>query len=159
MIVATRVTQQTNDKQQLKPMVETIKQNLDGRVPEKMSQDSGYYSEENVLYLEQEQIDAYVAVGRQKHGDNPEAAPRGRIADKATTKQRMARKLRTKKGQGVYKKRKQIIEPVFGQIKEARGLRRFHLRGLQAVTGEWNLVCLTHNILKLFRNGFQLQAA
>lgn len=159
VIVATRVTQQTNDKQQLKPMVEAIKQNLDGRVPEKMSQDSGYYSEENVLYLEQERIDAYVAVGRQKHGDNPEAAPRGRIADKATTKQRMARKLRTKKGQGVYKKRKQIIEPVFGQIKEARGFRRFHLRGLQAVTGEWNLVCLTHNILKLFRNGFQLQAA
>jgi len=159
VIVATGVTQQTNDKQQVKPMVETIKQNLEGRVPEKMSQDSGYYSEENVLYLEEEQIDAYVAVGRQKHGDNPEAAPRGRIPDKATTKQRMVRKLRTKKGQGVYKKRKQIIEPVFGQIKEARGFRRFHLRGLQAVTGEWNLVCLTHNILKLFHNEFQLQAA
>jgi hypothetical protein len=70
----------------------------------------------------------------------------------------MARKLRTKKGQGIYKKRKQIVEPVFGQIKEARGFRRFHLRGLEAVTGEWDLVCLTHNILKLFHSGFQFQA-
>lgn len=159
VIVATGVTQQANDKQQVKPMVEAIKGNLNGRVPVKMSQDSGYYSEENILYLEQEQVDAYVAVGRLKHGDTPEVAPRGRIPDNATTKQRMERKLRTKRGQGVYKKRKQIIEPVFGQIKEARGFRRFHLRGLEAVTGEWDLVCLTHNVLKLFHSGFQLQAA
>jgi len=158
VIVATGVTQQANDKQQVKPMVEAIKANLEGRVPVKMSQDNGYYSDKNVACLEQEQIDAYIAVGRQKHGDPP-MATRGRIPASATTKQRMGRKLRTQKGQGIYKKRKQIIEPVFGQIKEARGFRRFHLRGLQAVTGEWNLVCLTHNILKLFHNGFQLQPA
>ena len=159
VIVATGVTQQGNDKLQVKPMVEAIKENLAGRVPVKMSQDSGYYSEENVRYLEHEKVDAYVAVGRQKHSDTPEVATRGRIPGKATTQQRMARKLRTKRGQGVYKKRKQIIEPVFGQIKEARGFRRFHLRGLEAVTGEWDLVCLTHNILKLFNNGVQLQVA
>jgi len=159
VIVATGVTQETNDKRQVKPMVEAIKENLDGQVPAKMSKDSGYYSEDNVRYLEKEEIDAYIAVGRTKHGESPPEAPRGRIPNAMTVKERMARKLRTKKGQGIYKKRKQIIEPVFGQIKEARGFRRFHLRGLEGVTGEWDLVCLTHNILKLFHSGFQLQAA
>jgi hypothetical protein len=159
VIVATGVTQEPNDKQQVKPMVEAIKANLDGRVPEKMTKDSGYFSEKNVLYLEQEKIDAYVAVDRHKHGQNPPAVPRGRIPKEMTIKERMARKLCTKKGQEIYKKRKQIVEPVFGQIKEVRGFRRFLLRGLEAVTGEWNLVCLTHNILKLFHSGFQFQAA
>jgi transposase len=159
VIVAVGVTQQANDKQQVEPMVEAIKANLDGQVPEKMTQDSGYFSERNVLYLEGQNIDAYVAIGRQKHGDQPLAAPRGPIPTHATIKERMARKLRTKKGQGIYKRRKQIIEPLFGQIKQARGFRRFHLRGLEAVTGEWGLVCLTHNVLKLFHSGFQFQAA
>jgi transposase len=159
VIVATGVTQEPNDKKQVKPMVEAIKVNLDGRVPEKMTKDSGYFSEKNVLYLEQEKIDAYVAVDRHKHGQSPPAVPRGRIPKEMTIKDRMARKLRTKNGKELYKKRKQIVEPVFGQIKEVRGFRRFHLRGLEAVTGEWNLVCLTHNILKLFHSGFQFQAA
>lgn len=159
VIVATGVTQETNDKQQVKPMVEAIKANLDGRTPKKMTKDSGYFSEKNVLYLEKEKIDAYVAIDRHKHGQMPPAVPRGRIPKEMTIKERMARKLRTKKGQGIYKKRKQIVEPVFGQIKEGRGFRRFHLRGLEAVTGEWDLVCLTHNILKLFHSGFQFQAA
>jgi transposase len=159
VIVATGVTQETNDKQQVKPMVEAIKGNLGGRVPEKMTKDNGYFSEKNVVYLEKEKIDAYVAVGRRKHGDPPPEVPRGRIPNEATIKERMARKLRTKNGQRIYKKRKQIIEPVFGQIKEARGFRRFHLRGLEAVTGEWDLVCLTHNVLKLFHSGFQFQSA
>jgi len=159
VIVATGVTQEPNDKQQVKPMVEAIKANLDGRVPEKMTKDSGYFSAKNVLYLEQEKIDAYVAVDRHKHGQSPPAVPRGRIPKEMTIKDRMARKLRTKNGKDLYKKRKQIVEPVFGQIKEAPGFRRFHLRGLEAVTGEWNLVCLTHNILKLFHSGFQFQAA
>lgn len=159
VIVAMGVTQEPNDKRQVKPMVEGIKANLDGRVPEKMSKDSGYYSQNNVDYLHEEGIDAYIAVARQKHGDAPVPVPCGRIPKNATVKDRMARKLRTKKGQGIYKKRKQIVEPVFGQIKEARGFRRFHMRGFESVTGEWNLVCLTHNILKLFHSGFQFQAA
>jgi len=159
VIVATGVTQEANDKKQVKPMVETIKANLDGRVPEKMTKDSGYFSQKNVEYLEEEKIDAYVAVDRNKHGGPHAQAPRGRIPKEITIKERMARKLRTKKGQGIYKKRKQIVEPVFGQIKEVRGFRRFHLRGLEAVTGEWDLVCLTHNVLKLFHSGFQFQAA
>jgi len=65
----------------------------------------------------------------------------------------MERKLRTKAGQAVYNKRRQTVEPVFGQIKEIRGFRRFLLRGVDAVRAEWRLICLTHNLLKLFRSG------
>lgn len=70
----------------------------------------------------------------------------------------MARKLRTKAGQRVYKKRRETVEPVFGQIKEARGFRRFLLRGLEAVRAEWRLICLSHNLLKLFRSGAMAKA-
>ncbi len=153
IIVATGVTQETNDKQQVEPLVENLKENLGGNKPSKISADSGYYSEDNVNYLSKQQIDTYVATGRQKHGDAPPLAPCGRIPKDATTKERMARKLRTVKGRDVYKKRKQIVEPVFGQIKEARGFRRFLLRGLDKVTAEWDLICLTHNLLKLHKSG------
>ena len=71
----------------------------------------------------------------------------------------MARKVRTKKGRATYSKRKHIVEPVFGQIKEARGFRRFSLRGLENVKYEWDIVCLSHNLLKVFRSGFKVQAA
>ena len=98
-------------------------------------------------------------MGRQKHSDKTAPAPRGRIPKNATTKDKMARKLRTQKGRATYSKRKQIVEPVFGQIKEARGFRRFSLRGLDNVTSEWDLVCLTHNLLKLFRSGYQVKGA
>ena len=153
IIVATNVTQQTNDKQQVEPMVESIKDNTDGDKPEKLSADTGYFSESNIEYLEGEQIDSYVATGRDKHGDPPQRPPRGRIPDDLTKKERMARKLRTKKGRETYSRRKAIVEPVFGQIKEARGFRRFSLRGLGNVMCEWDLICLTHNLLKLFRSG------
>jgi transposase len=153
IIVATNVTQQANDKQQLEPLVEEIKRNTDGETPEKLSGDSGYFSESNVEYLEGEGVDGYIATNRQKHGDVPELAGCGRIAKDATKQERMTRKLRTKKGREIYSKRKQIVEPVFGQIKEARGFRRFLLRGLEHVSAEWDLICLTHNLLKLFRSG------
>ena len=153
IIVATNVTQQANDKQQLEPLVEEIKKNTDGETPEKLSGDSGYFSESNVEYLEGEGVDGYIATNRQKHGDVPELAGCGRIAKDATKQERMTRKLRTKKGREIYSKRKQIVEPVFGQIKEARGFRRFLLRGLENVSAEWDLICLTHNLLKLFRSG------
>ncbi len=153
IIVATNVTQQANDKQQLEPLVEEIKKNADGETPEKLSADSGYFSESNVEYLEVEGVDGYIATNRQKHGDVPELAGCGRIAKDATKQERMTRKLRTKKGRETYSKRKQIVEPVFGQIKETRGFRRFLLRGLENVSAEWDLICLTHNLLKLFRSG------
>jgi transposase len=159
IIVATNVTQQANDKQQLELLVEEIKKNADGETPEKLSADNGYFSESNVEYLESEGVDGYIATNRQKHGEAPELAGCGRIAKDATKQYRMTRKLRTKKGRETYSKRKQIVEPVFGQIKEARGFRRFLLRGLENVSAEWDLICLTHNLLKLFRSGRMLKVA
>ena len=159
IIVATNVTQQPNDKQQLEPLVEEIKKNTDDKTPEKLSADNGYFSEPNVQYLEDEGIEGFIATGRQKHGDVPQCAERGRIAKDATKQERMVRKLRTKKGRETYSKRKQIVEPVFGQIKETRGFRRFLLRGLENVSGEWDLICLTHNLLKLFRSGLMPKVA
>lgn len=155
VIVATNVTQQANDKRQLKPVIEKLKENTGGAKPRKLSADSGYFSEENVINLKDEGIDAYIATGKQKHGQKLLAAERGRIPVNATVKERMSRKLRTIKGRCTYSKRKQVVEPVFGQIKEARGFRQFLFRGLEKVEAEWDLVCLTHNLLKLFRSGFR----
>jgi len=159
IIVGTYVTQQANDKQQLEPLVEEIKDNTDGAKPKKISADNGYYSEPNAAYLEAEGIDGYLATGRQKHSEQPAGGGRGRIPKRATVQERMARKLRTKKGRETYAKRKRIVEPVFGQTKEARGFRRFSLRGLANVSGEWDIVSLTHNLLKLFRSGYRPQLA
>ena len=158
IIVGTNVTQESNDKQQVKPVLEDVKERT-GHTPQKASLDAGYYSDDNVAYLESEGIDGYIATGRQKHGEKIPVAPRGRIPKNATPKERMARKLRTIRGRATYAKRKQMVEPVFGQIKEPRGFRRFSLRGLVNVTGEWDLICLTHNLLKLFRSGYQVQRA
>ena len=159
IIVASGVTQQSNDKQQVKPMVEAIKDNTGGSKPRKVSADTGYFSESNIEYLACEGIDGYLATGKHKHTDINESAPCGRIAKDATKKERMARKLRTKKGRETYSKRKQIVEPVFGQIKDGRGIRRFLLRGIEAVRAEWRLICLTHNLLKLLRSGGLARAA
>jgi transposase len=156
VIVATRVSQEANDKQQLKPVVERLKANLEGNKPVRMTTDSGYFSEDNVAYLLQEQIDGYVATGRIKHGDQPLPVPRGRIPKDASLKDRMSRKLRTLKGRAIYSRRKEISEPVFGQIKQVRGFRQFLLRGVQKVSAEWDLICLGHNVLKLFRSNWKL---
>jgi hypothetical protein len=120
-----------------------------------MSADSDYYSEDNVTYLAGHHIDAYVATGRLKHTDRLPPAPRGRIPKDATVKDRMARKLRTIKGRATYSKRKAIVEPVFGQIKQVPGFRQFLLRGFDQVSAEWELICLGHNLMKLFRSGWK----
>jgi transposase len=159
IIMATGVTQEPNDKQQLEPLVEEIKKNTGGKTPGKISADNGYFSETNIEYLEQEKINGFIAVDRQKHGEVLQQAVCGRPPANATNKELMSRKLRTKKGRETYSKRKQIIEPVFGQIKEVRGFRRFLLRGLENVSGEWDLICLTHNLLKLFRSGLMPKIA
>jgi transposase len=159
VIVAAHVTQKANDKQQVKPLIEQMKTNLGEAKPREVSADAGYFSEDNVKYLESEQIESYVATGRQKHGTVEPVAPRGRIPSGATVQERMARKLRTKRGKRQYSKRKETVEPVFGQIKEVRGLRRFLLRGLEGVQAEWSLICTTHNLLKLFRSGWCPQSA
>lgn len=159
VIVAADVTQQANDKEQLEPMVSQMKENLAGAMPRKLSADSGYFSEANVTYVEGEGVDGHIATGRQKHGEKPAPAPRGRIPKEASASDRMARKLRTKKGRETYRHRKEIVEPVFGQTKSCRGLRTFLLRGTGKVRAEWRLMCLGHNLLKLFRSGWSVKAA
>jgi transposase len=159
VIVAAGVTQECNDKRQVEPMVERMKANLDGLCPKQMTLDNGYYSDENVEFLRREGIDAYIATGRLKHGEAPSPAPRGRIPKGLTIKERMVRKLRTIKGRCTYAKRKEIVEPVIGQLKEVRGFRRFLLRGMEKVPYEFDLICLTHNLLKLFRYGWEAALA
>jgi len=153
VIVAADLTQEANDKKQLEPMIEQMKSNLHGDKPAKLSADAGYFSEENVQRASAQGIDPYIAAGRQKHGEPVRTPPRGRIPSGATIKERMQRKLHTIKGRCTYRKRKAIVEPVFGQIKQARGFRRFLLRGLEKARAEWRIICLTHNLLKLFSSG------
>jgi len=155
LIVAQDVTQAANDKEQIVPMVEVMEQQS-GQRPEAVLADNGYCSEKNLEYLEStdepgQKIDAYIATGKQKHGEHRQPCPRGPLPKSATRVERMKRKLKTKAGRTAYAARKTIVEPVFGQIKQARGFRQFLLRGLTRVRGEWALVCLTHNILKLHR--------
>ena len=119
-----------------------------------MSADSGYYSEDNLSFLGTEGIDGYVATDQVRHTSKTVPCPRGRIPQRATVKERMARKLKTRKGRRLYGKRKGIVEPVFGQIKHVRKFRQFLLRGIEKVTFEWDLICLGHNLLKLFRSGW-----
>ena len=115
--------------------------------------DSGYYSEANTSALEQRGVDPHIATERLKHNEEIPAVPRGRIPENLSAKQRMQRKLRTKKGREQYAKRKGIIEPIFGQMKQVLGFRQFSLRGLAAMRGEWRLMCTVHNLLKLWRQG------
>ena len=97
--------------------------------------------------------EAYIATGRLKHHERVAPAPKGRIPAGLSAKEKMARKLRTKKGRAEYARRKAIAEPPFGQIKHCRGFRQFLLRSLAKMKAEWQLVALTHNLLKLFRTG------
>jgi IS5 family transposase len=154
LIVGQFVTQAANDKEQLRPMVEAIEQQS-GQRPEAALADSGYSSEENLKYLESAErpewkIEGYIATGKEEHGDRRQPCKRGPLPKGATRVDRMKRKLQTKAGKAVYAARKCVVEPVFGQIKQARGFRQFVLRGIRKVKGEWALVCLTHNILRLY---------
>ena len=151
IIVACDVTDEPNDKQQFAPMLTQAQVNMGPQHQiGSASADSGYYSEANVQYAESQGLDAYLATGRLKHTDRVAKCPRGRMPKDLTVKEKMARKLRTKKGRRTYSRRKCIVEPVFGQIKWAQGFVQFSLRGLAKMRGEWSLVCLTHNLLKLF---------
>ena len=150
VIVAADVTKEPNDKKQLKPMVKQAKQNVGrGRRMDKVSTDNGYFSEENVEWAEHQKLDAYISTGRLKHNETVPRYPRGRPPKGLTTKERMARKLRTKKGRETYAERKWITEPVFGQIKRGLGFRQFLLNGIAKMRSEWRLVCMAHNLRKL----------
>src|SRR6202162_5579305 len=163
IIVSAEVTNQANDKQQAVPMARAALANLqaagierpqaaDGTpTPIPNTADTGYFSEEAVAELEKMGIDPHIATGRQKHQEVPRPPAAGEAAAPATTKEKMQHKLRTLTGKLLYAARKHIVEPVFGQIKSARGIRKFLLRGLEKVSAEWQLICLTHNLLKIWR--------
>ena len=136
------LTQSMSDCPQLVPLVDAVRANL-GRKPREISADAGYCSEDNLLALATRKIHAYVATGRAKH---PAEAAR-KVGGEIT--QKMRQKLKRAGYRSRYRLRKQIVEPVFGQIKQARGFRQFLLRGLEAVQAEWALICTTHNITKL----------
>lgn len=149
VIVAAEVTQQPSDKGQAVPLMEQVQANTGG-LPREMSADAGYFSSEAVQELTARGIDVYMPPDRMQHTYSMPAAARGRIPTGLSTADRMRRKLRTKQGRKRYGLRKELSEPVFGQIKQARGFRQFLLRGKVKVQGEWQLICTGHNLLKLF---------
>ena len=150
VIVAASLTNAGTDQQQVTPMAAQIEANT-GRRPQELSADSGYCSEANLAELERRGIRGYLATGRQKHGTASATRKRARRSD--TRVARMSRRLKCGGHRSRYRLRKQTVEPVFGQIKAARGFRQFHLRGLAQVGAEWQLICLAHNLLKLARAG------
>jgi transposase len=165
IILACDVTAQCNDKRQAEPMARATRGQLDqagiepaadesgARPPIPAALDTGYFSAEAVAALEREGFDPHIATERQRHQSATSTVASESGSEPATAKEKMQAKLKTAAGRGVYARRKAIVEPVFGQIKEARGFRRFLLRGLEQIRGEWRLVCLTHNLLKIWRYG------
>src|SRR6266508_3306558 len=149
IIVAQHVTAAAPDVQQLPAVVAAITAGLH-RKPKQVLADAGYWSEANAQLLEGKHIAAYTATTRQPHGERLAPSPRGRPPKHLSTRDRKARNLRTVAGRAVYACRKKIVEPVFGQIKHARGFRQFLRRGLHNVGEEWALICTAHNLLKLF---------
>ena len=149
IIVAVGVSNQASDAPHLEPMLGRIVANT-GQLPETLIADAGYCSTDNIEASEQRELDAYISTSRQEHGKRPRPS-RGPAPRDLDARGRMDRKIRSKAGQAIYALRKIIVEPVFGQIKGARGLDRFLLRGLEKVSGEWTLMAITHNIGKLQR--------
>lgn len=155
IVVGAKVVQAGNDQQQLVPMLQEVARNL-GRMPEAASADGGYFS---AVALTDEAV----------RGVNLHVPPNQRVPDigslaeplpaSASVQQRMWQKLKSPEGRAIYNLRQAIVEPVFAQIKHIRGFRQFLLRGLAQVEAEWLLVCMTHNLLKLFRARKQAQIA
>jgi hypothetical protein len=147
VIVAQHVTPNAPDVNELEPAITSIETTLHA-TPEAVLADAGYWSEANVRTLEDRRIEAFIATGKQKHGETA-PAPRGRMPKRMTVREKMARKLRTRRGREAYSRRKVVAEPVIGQIKQGRGFRQFLRRGVDRVSEEWALVCTAHNLLKL----------
>lgn len=147
IIVAQAVTNQPPDVEHFAPVLEQVVANC-GAAPAKSTADAGYFSGDNVARAKVLGVDPFIAPGRLKRGEAPPKV-RGRPPANLTPKQAMARKLATRAGAAAYARRKAVVEPVFGQIKQARGLRQFLLRGVAKVRAEWSLITLTHNLMKL----------
>lgn len=163
IIVAAAVTQDAVDNGQLVPLLVSVGTNI-GRLPAVATADNGYFSEAAIKDERLAGVDLYVAAGRERKavpplassdsGDIAATPPLSKVPP-PTVIQQMREKLATDTGKATYKLRKSVVEPVFGQIKEGRGFRRFSFRGLARVAAEWDLVALTHNLLKLFRSGWR----
>jgi Transposase DDE domain/Transposase domain (DUF772) len=158
VIVAAELSDQAPDAEQLEPALEQLDENLDAtgaELPENavLTADAGYFSEENVKTTAAHGLDPHIATGRFKHSEPQPPAPRGPIGKDATPKQRMARKLKTRKGHAVYARRKAIVEPVFGQMQTVQDAHQLLLRGKPAARAQWRFQCAIHNLLKLHRNG------
>lgn len=155
VIVAAEVTCEHNDVGQLHPMIEATGAALAAagivERPERLLADAGYASEDNLAALDPDGPDCYIATRNMKKNPLPRTGRRGPLKKDATLVQRMDRKVSNKKGNALYRRRQAIIEPVFGQIKSARGIRGFSRRGKAAADSEWKLICGTHNLLKLYR--------
>jgi transposase len=150
VIVAAEVTNKPTDRGQAEPMMEIVKSNT-GQLPCQMSADAGYFSSDAVSNLTALGMDVYMPPDKIGHRFTLPPAPRGPIPQCLSIADRMRRKLRTKKGKVCYGLRKELPEPVFGQIKQVRGFDHFLLRGLENVSSEWKVICTGHNLLKLFR--------
>ena len=150
IIVAAEVTQQPQDKLQLVPMAEKIVENV-GRLADTTTADAGYFSEAAVEHPALQGTNLLVPPDRLKHSQAQPAPSTNEEAPSVT--QRMRDRLRTPEGKDAYRMRKAIVEPVFGQIKEERGFRRFAMRGIEKVRAEFQLIATGHNLLKLFRSG------
>lgn len=151
VIVAADLTNCAADTQHLPGLVEQAIDNC-GAAPKQASADAGYYSQANIDFLREQHIEALIPPGKVPHSEwRNQKAPRGRIPKDLSDKDRMRRKLSTKRGRKAYKLRQMSVEPVIGQIKEARGLRQFLHRGEDLVRDMWRFDCAVHNILKLFR--------
>jgi transposase len=158
VIVAAELSDQAPDARQLEPALDQLAENLeamDAELPAgaALLADAGYISEQNIQITVKHGLDPYLATGRQKHSDPPPIASRGPIPKDATPRQLMARKLKTKNGQAIYKRRKTIVEPVFGQLQTVQDAKRLLLRGEPAARAQWRFHCAVHNLLKLHRNG------
>lgn len=158
VVVAAELSDEAPDARQLAPALDQLAANLEAIGAElakdaTLAADAGYFSEDNVRITQARGLDPHIATGRFRHSEPQPPAPRGPIPNNATPKQRMARKLKTKKGRAVYSRRKVIVEPVFGQIDTVQNGRELLLRGKQAARGQWRFTCAVHNLLKLHRAG------
>jgi hypothetical protein len=150
VIVAAAITQQTNDKQQMIPMIKAVKKNT-RRNPKIATLDNGYWDTDSLQDPALKGIQVLVAPDAQR---SPAGKSRSDPALNNAEAQRMRAVLATEAGRASYRLRKTTAEPVFGQIKEARGFRRLRLRGKNLVDGEWQFICTTHNLLKLYRHRY-----
>ena len=153
VIVASNLSQRANDSEEVELVLDILEENLGG-IPHGMeiTTDAGYFSETNLMLLGDALLDPFMATQKMKHGEVLPSV-RGKPPQDMTPRERIIRKLCTKRGQEIYSRRKAAVEPVFGQMKQARRLRQLLLRGHESVSAEWQMWCLSHNLLKLHPYG------